>query len=84
MYKKSFEKDLEKLPLEVIKKVLKFISTLEKENSFVNISQMKKMKGFPNSYRKRIGDYRIGLSVSSDSIKLERVGHRKEIYKKFP
>ena len=31
------------------------------------------MTGYPNRYRIRIGDYRIGIEVSSDQVEVMRV-----------
>jgi mRNA interferase RelE/StbE len=48
------------------------------------IKNVKKLKGFSNAYRIRIGDYRIGVTFENNIVKFARVAHRKEIYKIFP
>ncbi len=41
------------------------------------------MKGHANRYRIRIADYRIGIEVKGDTIKMIRVLHRREFYRYF-
>ena len=33
-------------------------------------------------YRFRIGDYRVAFDVENDTVKILKVGHRKDVYKK--
>lgn len=42
------------------------------------------MKGFPDAFRIRLGEYRVGILLDKDSIVLVRMLHRKEIYRYFP
>jgi len=41
------------------------------------------MAGYPNTYRLRVGDYRILYRVHDDAlvILVVRVGHRREVYR---
>jgi mRNA-degrading endonuclease RelE of RelBE toxin-antitoxin system len=48
------------------------------------ISNLKKLKGDDNAYRIRVGDYRIGFFLESDTITFARVLHRREFYRYFP
>lgn len=47
---------------------------------------IEKMKGYRDKFKIRLGDYRIGLtiSVSDEHIVLQRIVHRKDIYRVFP
>ncbi|MFB2833142.1 type II toxin-antitoxin system RelE family toxin [Floridanema evergladense] len=45
---------------------------------------MKKLKGYENAYRIRVGDYRIGFTFDSETVIFYRVLHRKEFYRYFP
>lgn len=53
--------------------------------SIFDISHCKKLKGFSDYYRKRIGDYRLGFQlIDENTITLILFCHRAEIYTKFP
>ena len=58
-------------------------TTLENINSLDEILDIKAMKGYPNRYRIRIGNYRLGIEVNGDLIELMRVLHRREFYSYF-
>jgi mRNA interferase RelE/StbE len=49
-----------------------------------DISNIKKLKGEDNAYRIRVGDYRIGFFIVSDTIIFSCVLHRREFYRYFP
>ena len=44
------------------------------------------MKGYPDKYKIRVGDYRIGITLDKQTKTLicQRIAHRKDIYKIFP
>ncbi len=44
---------------------------------------VKKLRGYPNYYRIRVGDYRIIYSIEHQILKIEiiRVGHRRDVYR---
>lgn len=48
------------------------------------IRNIKKLKGHRNIFRIRLGDYRIGLVISDNSIIFAAFDHRSDIYKYFP
>jgi len=83
---KSFIKSLEKIKdKSIYDKVEKAIENLEKADSLETIIKIKKLKGFKNFYRIRIGDYRIGFElIQKRIILLIIISHRKDIYKYFP
>jgi mRNA interferase RelE/StbE len=85
-YRKLFLKDLKKLKKQPIyQKALTLVfQELPKINSLLEISQVKAMTGYPNRYRIRIGDYRIGIEINQDKIEVMRVLHRREFYNYFP
>ena len=86
LFDESFEKSIRKLQDTTIKKRLcKLITSFEKATSIADISGIKKMQGFKQFYRARIGDYRIGLElIDATTILFIIIEHRKDIYKKFP
>lgn len=85
-YRQLFLKDLKKLKKQpVYNSIFKLaLTTLPEINSLQEISDVKPMKGYPNRYRIRVGDYRIGIEVCNDSIEMIRVLHRREFYRYFP
>ncbi len=42
---------------------------------------VKKLKGFKNKYRLRVGDYRVLFELEKDIISVYAFGHRREIYR---
>lgn len=85
-YRQLFLKDLKKLKkLPIYQKVFDLtFSILTEINSLQDVNQIKAMKGYPNRYRIRIGDYRVGIEVNEDQIEIMRVLHRSEFYRFFP
>lgn len=54
----------------------KRIRELEKSHS-----SEKKLIGFKNAFRTRVGDYRIVYKRTSEQVYIVLIGHRKEIYR---
>lgn len=81
----SFVKDLRKLnDKELLTKVKRVILEIETADSTANIKNIKFLVKSDNYYRIRVGDYRLGLKLDSNTITLIRCLHRKDIYKRFP
>jgi len=74
---KKAEKDLEKLPFKVAKKILIEINQLK---HFPNVRNVKKLTNFSPTYRFRIGDYRVLFEVENEKIIIYRILHRKDAY----
>lgn len=84
-FKKSFEKDLSKIrEAELLQRIQSVIEEIEAVDGLSDLTSIKKLKAEGNYYRIRLGDYRLGLSVSEDTVVFVRVLHRKEIYRYFP
>lgn len=83
---RKFEKDLEKIDSQdVADRVLDLIQIVESAQALADIPNLKKLKGYANAFRVRIGDYRLGLFLANDdTIEFVRFLHRKDIYKVFP
>lgn len=80
-FKRSAEKELDKLPASVIKKLVPAIDGLAKNPRPRGSKKLEAQKG--EIWRIRVGDYRI-VYLIEDVIKVvevQRVGHRKDIYK---
>ena len=57
---------------------------IPKLDGLIYIENVKKLQGYENAYRIKIGDYRIGVIFENGDITFCRVMHRKEIYRYFP
>lgn len=68
VFKKQFVKQIESLNNKKLKaSLIDTIVEIENCQSISEISNLKKLKGFKDFYRIRVGDYRIGIKVEKDS-----------------
>lgn len=80
-----FNKDLQSIrSAKLSQEVENAIENVKKVASIMEIINLKKLKGYKNNYRIRIGDYRIGLFIEKNTVVFSRFLHRKDIYKYFP
>ena len=80
-----FSKDLDKLQsTSAARKTIAFIHQVKDASSLQDLQGVKKMKGTPNAFRYRVGDYRIGFFLQDNTVQLARIVHRKDIYRYFP
>ena len=86
LYVKALLKDLEAVSrnLGVKKRILKLIERLKTIDSLSELQNIKKIEGYDNYYRLRVGDYRLGLKLSGNTVELIRFLHRRDIYRRFP
>jgi len=86
LYVKALVKDLEAVSrnLGVKKRLLKLIERLKTIDSLSDLQNIKKIEGYDNYYRLRVGDYRLGLKLSGNTVELIRFLHRRDIYRRFP
>lgn len=82
--RKSFEKDALKLPAPAQIQLGKVIESLSIVEKLSELTSCKKLAGFKNAYRIRMGEYRIGFIFENETAELIRVLGRKEIYRYFP
>ena len=69
----------------VLIKIEKIILKAEEATSIQQIPNTKKLSGFKNYYRIKIGDYRLGFErINKTTIRFIIIANRKDIYKKFP
>lgn len=83
LYSPSARKDIQKLPVDVAKKVVNSIKGI-RDNPKVHV---KKLKGSPKSpiYSLRVGEYRAIMSIEGDKLLIFviEIGHRSKIYRKY-
>ena len=73
------EKELQRLPVRMIEKIIEVLKLLE-ENP--RLRGCKKLKGYKNLWRARVGDYRIIYAIEDVILLVDvrEIGHRKDIY----
>ena len=85
-YRQSFLKDLKNLKgSSVYQRIYEIaFTTLPQAQNLQELSNIKAMQGYSNHYRIRVGDYRIGIEISDNTVEIIRTLHRKEFYRHFP
>ena len=85
-YTKRFLKELSELPKAIQAQAESIVfEELLIANPF-SLRYLERMRGYPDKYKIRIGDYRIGITVDKQKnlIICQRIAHRKDIYRIFP
>ncbi len=83
--KKSFLKDLKKLnDKRLAEEIKNLFAIIEKAENLQEIPNVKKLKGYDNFYRIRVGKYRVGIQYINNQVVFLRILSRKDIYKFFP
>lgn len=77
---KTAEKNLIKLSAQIVSKIIPVLKELSHEPRPIGC---KKLKGFTNLWKVRVGDYRIIYSIEDVImlVDIREIGHRKDIYK---
>jgi mRNA interferase RelE/StbE len=78
--KPSARKELEALPNDVLARVVRRMESL---GYTPRPARCKKLKGFKDKWRIRVGDWRV-VYIVDDAVKLvsiTRIAHRREVYK---
>ena len=85
-YRQSFLKDLKNLKgSSVYQRISEItLTTLPEAQSLQELPNIKAMKGYSTRYRIRVGDYRIDIEISGNTVEVIRILHRKEFYRYFP
>ena len=84
-YKKKFLKELSNISSSIRLKIEFFVfKQLPEADSIHQLGIIEQMKSYPFCFKVRFGSYRIGMKIQDDTIVLEKVLHRKDIYRHFP
>jgi mRNA interferase RelE/StbE len=75
------QRDLKRLPRDLRVKLLTRVVSLCGDPK--NFPQTRKLKGSPDRFRLRVGDYRVVYSLDEEArrVRVERVRHRREAYR---
>ena len=86
LYAKRFSKDIDAIRKEarIKKALLKMIEKIREAGSLAEVRGVKKIEGYQEYYRIKLGDYRLGVKMRRNRIELIRFLHRKDIYRRFP
>ena len=67
-----------------MRRVKEAIEAVEQADALANLPNIKKLRGTKSYFRLRIGDYRIGLALESETVVFVRCLNRRDIYRYFP
>ena len=86
LYAKKFSKDVDGIRKEarIKKALLKVIEKIREVGSLGELKGVRKIEGYQKYYRIKVGDYRLGMKATKNTIELIRFLHRKDIYRRFP
>ena len=87
VYRPAFLRDLKKLKKQksVYDRVYALtFDTLPESSSLNELSGVKAMSGYPDHYRIRLGQYRVGVVYDGETLDVMRVLHRRDFYRYFP
>jgi len=84
-FKASFVRDLKSLRSKRVRAaVAQLIEAIEQADNLKSVPNVKKLQGEGSFYRIRVGDYRVGVTVSKGCVTFVRCLDRKAIYRYFP
>ena len=81
---KAFEKQLKSVPKYIRESAIVVLEVLETAKNVTEIKDLKKLSGYTNYYRIRIGNYKMGLQIINPKIIVVTILHRGTVYKVFP
>lgn len=82
--RRSFVKDLDKLPSAFQQQLAVIIDNIESAKNLHQLHNCKKLKGNDKAYRIKLGSFRIGFFYEKGTVELVRILNRKDIYRFFP
>ena len=80
LVKKEISDKLDELPQDLKKRIRTALNELESKWPICRLD-IKKLKGYDNHYRIRVGDYRILFFREEGTAKIYDISHRNDVYK---
>jgi mRNA interferase RelE/StbE len=82
-FEKNAQKDLEKLDQQIAKRLLSFLSRIEKLEDPRSVGEALKGSVLGSLWKYRVGDYRIISEIKDTTVLIVvlKVGHRRNIYR---
>jgi len=85
LFSRQFLKDVQKIKdKRIAGNIEEVILTIKISADISVVKNLKKLKSHKNAYRIRIGDYRMGLFVTDNTVEFVCFMNRKDVYKYFP
>ncbi|MBS3809985.1 MAG: type II toxin-antitoxin system RelE/ParE family toxin [Desulfobacterales bacterium] len=86
LYSKRFSKDLDHIATgrKIKKRLLQLINQIKQIESLAELENVRKIQGYDEYFRIRLGDYRLGVKITDNGLEMLRFLHRKDIYRRFP
>lgn len=85
IYSKLATKDVLKIKdRKIQRQIREAVLLLKQAESIKDIPSIVKISGYKTAYRMRIGRYRLGFYLKTDTVELARFVKRNDIYKLFP
>ena len=83
-YKAAFALDLRRARnLELLGRLDRILDELKAASTIEEVRGVRRMVGRSNSFRIRVGSYRLGITVEGDVVTLVRFLPRDEVYRHF-
>lgn len=84
-FRSSFLRDVKNVRDAAMKRrIIGAIEQVEAAQRPDQVAGLSSITGESGAYRIRVGDYRLGLIIASDTATFVRCLHRREIYRYFP
>jgi len=84
-FRASFARDLRTIrDADLLARIQVAVEAVEQAEKLQDVPNLIRMQGGGTYYRLRVGDYRLGLSVTDNIVAFVRCLNRSEIYKNFP
>jgi mRNA interferase RelE/StbE len=85
-YTKHFLKELSNVPRDIQIRAERIVFKELGTTNPYSLGYIERLKGYPDKYKIRIGEYRIGITIdkTNNVIVCQRIAHRKDIYRRFP
>ena len=83
-YRAAFARDLRRARnLELLGRLDRILDELKAASTIEEVRGVRRMVGRSNSFRIRVGSYRLGITVEGDVVTLVRFLPRDEVYRHF-
>ena len=84
-FRASFARDLRTIrDADLLARIQVAVEAVEQAEKLQDAPNLTRIQGGGTYYRLRVGDYRLGLSVTDNIVAFVRCLNRSEIYKNFP